>query len=400
MRLRIQILIVCLAWAGVARAQDAHNHADAHADEVKLTPEAIKSHAIVIEPVKRQVLTPTFTAPARVAFNTDAMAHVGSALRGRIIELKAKVGDKVNKGDALMVVQSPELAEAQSEFLLKRIEAEVAGLANDPARNAYERAKQLHERNEGIALAEVQRRQLELRESEAKLYAAKGAATAAENKLRALGMPPAAIEALASTSQIDSQVTITAPISGQVIERETTLGELVNADHHALLILADLSTLWVIADVPEARLSDVAVGASAKVQLAALTDELDGRITYIAPSLNTGTRTASVRIEVQNSGSLRPGMFARAQISGKASNGEPVLVVPESAVLTVEGQPSVFIPVPNEPNVFAKRVVKVGAAVGGMLPILDGLTENQPVVTRGAFILKADLGKSGAEHAH
>lgn len=394
MRLRIRMMMASLILVTAASAQDAH------VDEVKLTPEAIRTHGIVVEPVKRQVLTPTFTAPARVAFNTDAMAHVGSALRGRVIELKVKVGDKVQKGDALMVVQSPELAEAQSEFLLKRIEAEVAGLSNDPAKNAYERAKTLHEQNEGIALAEVQRRQLEWRESEAKLYAAKGAATAAENRLHALGMNAAAIEALAKSSQLDSLVTISAPISGQVIERETTLGELVKPEDHALLILADLSTLWVIADVPEARLADVAVGGSARVQLTAIAEALDGRITYIAPALNASTRTASVRIEVANSGSLRPGMFARAQISTRPANAEPVLAVPESAVLIVEGGPSVFIPVPDEPNTFAKRAVKVGPTVGGMVPIRDGLTEGQQVVTRGAFILKADLGKSGAEHVH
>ena len=90
----------------------------------------------------------------------------------------------------------------------------------------------------------------------------------------------------------------------------------------------------------------------------------------------------------------------RYQISAAATGGEPALAVPESAVLIVEGESSVFVPVPEEENTFARRGVKVGKGVGGMVPVLQGLSEGQQVVTSGAFILKADLGKSGAEHAH
>lgn len=391
----VLILFLGLVSPAVSLAQDGH------ADEVKLSAEAIKRNGIVVEPAARQVLVPTISAPARVAFNGNAMAHVGSALRGRIVEMKVNVGDTVQKGDVLLVIHSPDLAQAQSDFLLKRTEAEAAGVAVGPAKQAYERAEGLHQRSEGIALAEVQRREAEWRAVEAKLTAAKAMAMAAENTLLAMGMDRAAIDALAKTGQIVAQFSVMAPIAGQVIEREVTLGELVNPDRDALLILADLSTLWVVADVTEARLVEVAIGAGARVEIAALRGQrFEGKVTHIAAALDPTIRTAAVRIEIPGSEKLRAGMFARAQINSASGESEAVLAVPESAVLSVEGQMSVFVPVADEENTFTPKPVKVGKVVGGMLPVLEGISEGQPVVTQGAFILKAELGKSGVEHAH
>jgi cobalt-zinc-cadmium efflux system membrane fusion protein len=405
-----------LCTAGPARAQhnhdhghdpgDAHDHGtdkhNGHTDEVHLTAEAIERYGIKLDAVKQHTLLPTFTAPARVSFNTEAMAHVGSVLRGRIVELKAKVGDQVGKGDELMVVESPELAEAQSDFLLKSTEAEVAEITVEPLNQAYERARSLHERNEGIALAEVQKREVEWRAAEGRLASAKAAATAAENKMHALGMDQAAVEKLLRSREVSPRAGIHAPITGQVIQREVTLGELVNAERDALMVLADMRTLWVIAEVPETRLPDVSIGSTARIELAtAGHDPLEGKVTHISASLNAETRTASVLIEVPGSGELRPGMFARVQITvGSSESTKPVLAIPESAVMSVEGGPCVFVPVEGEANTYKKQEVKVGKAVGGMLPIVDGLKEGQQVVVKGAFILKADLGKSGAEHQH
>jgi cobalt-zinc-cadmium efflux system membrane fusion protein len=100
-------------------------------------------------------------------------------------------------------------------------------------------------------------------------------------------------------------------------------------------------------------------------------------------------------------GALRPGMFCRVEISaGEGAAGEAVLAVPDDAVQTVEGGPAVFVPVAGEDDTFAKRAVTVGKPVGGWVPVLSGLKEGEPVVVGGSFILKADLGKSGAAHEH
>lgn len=383
---------------------DEHDHAgDAHVDEVKLTPEAIKQYGVTTGIVSRQSLVGTVTAPARVAFNTDAMAHVGSAITGRANDLKVKLGDRVERGDLLIVVDSPELGEAQSDFLLKRTAVMIAKPAVQLTKDAYNRAKQLLDQSQGIALAEVQKREAEWRTAEGNLRAAEASATAAENKLHLYGMSQDAVRKLVETGEIVPQYRITAPIAGQVVEREVTLGELVRPDRDSLLVIADLSTAWVIADVPEARIGEIGIGGAARISLAALKNRvLDGKVTYIAPALDPNTRSAKVRIEVNDpTGTIRPGMFAQASIRpASIDEAGAVLAVPEEAIQTVEGGPAVFVPVEGEPNTFAKRSVTVGPSVAGLVPVLSGLDEGDVLVVAGSFILKAELGKAGAAHEH
>jgi cobalt-zinc-cadmium efflux system membrane fusion protein len=296
-------------------ADEEHGHAE-HADEVKLTPQAIERYGIQVEPVTRKPLASSFVAAARVAFNAEAMAHVGSVVTGRIVELKAKVGVMVERGGELFVIESPELAEAQSEFLQRRTAVAVAKSAVQPAENAFKRAHALYEKNEAIALAEVQKREAEWKAAEGALLTAVASVTAAENKLHMYGMDQQAVETLASTGEVSPRFAIRAPIAGQIIEREVTLGELVSPERDALLVLADMSHVWVLAEVPEAKLASVSKGSKARVTVAARSaDVFEGTVAYVAPVVNPDTRTASVRIEVPNEqGQLRPGMFARVEI--------------------------------------------------------------------------------------
>lgn len=388
---------------------DEHGQAEAegeesHAEEVKLSAEAMKRAGIRVEPARAQVLAGTITAPARVAFNAERIAHVGSPLSGRVSDIRVRVGDQVNQGDPLLVVQSPDLGEAQSDFLLKRMAAETAIPAVDLTKAAYDRARALYEESQGIALTEVQKREAEYKAAQGALLAAKAQATAAENRLHLFGMDQETVKALSQTGEIDPHYTVRAPISGQVIEREATLGERVNPDREALLVLADTSTLWVLADVPESRLSHVMIEAKAQVIVPALPGRsLEGIVTFIAPSLDAATRTISVRIEVKGNGhGLRPGMFTQALISEAGDEGEhkAVLAIPEEATQLVEGRIVVFVPVEGEENTFAKRPVKLGPAVGRRVPVLSGLQEGEPFVAAGSFILKAEMGKGGAEHEH
>jgi cobalt-zinc-cadmium efflux system membrane fusion protein len=382
--------------------KDEHDH-DGHADEVTLSPEAMKQHGVVVGSATRRAIQQLFIAPARVSFNTDAMAHVGSIVTGRVSELKVKLGDVVNKGDVLLIVDSPELGEAQSDFLLKRAAVDTAKPAVQLAKDAFDRAKQLMDQSQGIALAEVQKRESELRTAEGNLRTAEASATAAENKLHLYGMSQDVVGQLLNSGEIVPQYRVLAPLSGQVIEREVTLGELVNPDRDALLVLADMSTLWVIADVPEAKIATVGKNSKATVVLTGMKDHpLEGRVTYIAPALDPNTRSAKARIEVQDpAGVLKPGMFAQATLM-PASNADndAVLSIPEEAVQLVEGAPAVFVPVANEPGTFAKQVVKVGPPTAGMVQVVEGLAEGDALVIRGSFILKAELGKAGAAHQH
>lgn len=387
---------------------DGHDHAEeeAHADEVVLTPDAIARYGVKVENAQLWQLRPTFTAPARVAFNTEAMAHVGSPLMGRAVQIAVRLGSTVAAGDPLVTVESPDLGEAQSDFLLKTTAALAAASPADLAKAAWDRARALYEKSEGIALSEVQKREAEYKAAVAAQHSAQAAAVAAENRLHLLGMTQAEVEALGASGEVSPRFTIRAPIAGQVVEREVTLGEIVSPDRESLLILADTSVLWILADVPEARVHQTAPGAAAWVRVTGTDARFEGAIAFVSPMVDPATRTAQIRIEVPAGHAglvLKPGMFAQVEIVAAdpaAPDPPAVIAVPEEAVQTVEGGPAVFVPVPAEPNTFAKRAVTVGRAVGGLVPIHAGLVEGEAFVAAGSFILKAELGKAGAEHVH
>lgn len=387
-------------------AHAGHDHGDeAHDDEVMLTPQAIERYGIRIAKASRQLLQPTFLAPARVAFNAEAMAHVGSPLPGRVVELSVRLGDLVRKGDVLLIVESTELGEAQSDFLQKRILAKTSVAAVDLAKNALDRASRLYEQNKGIALDEVQRREVEFKSAQAALQMGESAAVAAENKLHLLGMIQAAVDAVSATGEVNPRFALVAPLPGRVVEREVTLGELVNPEKEALIVLADTTTLWVLADVSEVRLPEVSIGARAWLKSGTANGHLhEGQVSYIAPMVDPRTRSAQVRVAVQcEHGTLWPGAFVQVEIAATDSENPgstPVVVVPEEALQVVEGLPSVFVPVPDEPNTFARRPVTTGSVVGGLVSIRAGLAEGESYVAAGSFILKAELGKATAEHAH
>ncbi|MCC6426550.1 MAG: efflux RND transporter periplasmic adaptor subunit [Phycisphaerales bacterium] len=383
---------------------DAEGH-DGHGDEVALTSEAIERYGIRIEPAQKRVLKPTLLVPARIEFNANGIAHIGSPLAGRAVAINVRVGDSVKAGDSLLVIESPDLGEAQSGYLAKRATAEASAPASQLAKAAWERAKGVYERSQGIALAEVQRRESEWKAAVANQKAADAAVAAAASRLRLLGMSQEAVDELARTGVGSPRHAITAPIAGSVVQREVTQGELVGPDRESLLVLADTSTLWVLADVPATRLAEVEVGAPASVMAGAGSQAIyNGTVSFIAPMVDAATRTVQVRIAAPASElNLKPGMFAQVEIEAKAGGAEepaPVLAVPDAAIQTVEGQTVIFVPVEGEFNTFAKRIVRIGKAIGGWVPIYSGLGEDEEYISAASFILKAELGKGSAAHEH
>ena len=375
-----------------------------HADEVSLTAEAVGRYGVRVAAVEARPLDALVTAPARVGFNAEAMAHVGSLVRGRVAEIRVRLGDRVEAGDVLLVVDSPELGQLQADHLADRSAVEAATPAVEIARDSYERARNLFDQTGGggVTLNAVQDRQATLRSAERELATAEADVTASANTLRLHGMTDGQIETLAGSKKIDPTYEVVAPIAGAVVEREVTPGELVSPDDESLMVLADLSKVWVLADVAEARLNSVGVGSGATLDVPALPGRsFEGAVTYVDPRVNENTRTARLRVEVKNDGdALRPGMFARATLGPSDGGGEPTPALPADAVMEVEGEPSVFVPVEGEPNTFARRAVTVGPRVGDFYPVTGGVGVGDEVVVGGAFILKAEVGKAGVEHEH
>ena len=399
-----------------APAKDAHGHAAAPAkagagaghagekaapagdgceDEVVLTAAAITANGVVVEAVAARELSARFTLPGRLAFDTEKTAHIGTPVAGRVAKILVQPGDAVKKGDALLVIESVAAGEAQSNYLQKRMSVKTAEGALALAAAAAARGGKLKESG-ALANAEIAKRDTEQAAAENALQAAQAEQQAAENTLRLLGFDAAALKALAQTGEISTAYTVRAPVDGVVVEREVTPGEVVGPEREALARLADTKALWVLADAPENRLAEVAVGAAAEVMVDALGGKLfAGRVTYVAPALNEATRTALVRVVLDDAESarvLRAGMFARVAVSVPVPGGA-VLAVPEGAVLTVEGGPAVFVAVAGEPGAFQKRAIVPGAAAAGWIPVVSGLKAGEKVVTGGTFILKAELAK-------
>ena len=361
---------------------------------VKLTPESVKRYGISVGYARKQKLRSEITAPAQVSFDTNAMAVIGCPVQGRVTALKAAVGDTVKQGDELLQVESPELGEAQSDYLQKLSTVTAAGAAIDPARSAYERARSLYQSSQGIALTELQKRDVEYKTAQNTLLIARAALMASQSRLKLLGMGQDAIGKLAQSGDIDPRYTVRAPLGGTVTERLVTLGELVKPDREKLLVVADMSKLWVIADVPESRIGEVKPGEKASIAVG--DKSFDGTVTKVGISVDPSTRSVPVRIDVKADAALKPGMFAQADITG-TSGDEPVVTVPAGAIQNVDGSTAVFLPVKGEPNAFTRRMVSVGDTADGMVSIVSGLDGGEPVVTSGAFILKAELGKAGAK---
>lgn len=388
------------AHAGEADAHAGHDHeGEGHTDEVTLTDDAMKQFGVVVEAVGRQSLRSSVSAPARVEFNREAMAHVGTPLEGRVAEIKARLGDSFAKGDVVLVLDSPQFGEAQSDYLQKRSAVDAAKASAEVARIQFERAEKLREGN-GINVTDFLQRQGDVKKSESEVKVAEAAARAAENRLHIYGFSEDQVRALEERGEVGTRFEIRAPISGKVIQREVTQGEVVGPDRDALLVMADTSTLWALVDVPEKNAGQLSIGGPATIEVEALNGmKFPGTIAYVSPELNRQTRTLQARVEIRDGNTpLHPGMFARAHLSLSSADGADVaLAIPDSAVLIVEGEPAVFAEVADEPGTYSRRPVKTGAGNGVFLPLLGGLAEGERIVVQGAFLLKAELAKGEME---
>ncbi len=385
-------------------ASDGHNHSgdSAHSDTVSISPDRMDYHGIQTEAVHKQDLKMGTTVPGRISFNLEKMAHIGSPVDGRTAEILVKLGDWVKLGDPLLLIDSPAFGETQSDFLQGMAQVAIARSNLDVTRSSLDRAKRLLDAK-GISLSEYQRRDMEHTTAEGTLRAAESVLIATENKLHLFGFEQTDIDRLIQTSEVNRRLVIHAPIEGCVIRRDVTLGQMVGSDQESLLTLADTRTLWVLADVPELQIPYLSIGSTtAIVSVDALGDEsYQGRISYIAPSLNPETRTVQIRVEIEDGNRpIKPGMFASIELLFHGENEavmDNALVIPDSAIQQYENKPTVFVAHHDQPGIFSARPVVPGQTDGSRVAIVSGLQEGEQVVVDGAFIIKAELAKGMME---
>jgi membrane fusion protein, heavy metal efflux system len=310
----------------------------------------------------------TLRAPGRIEVDETRMARIGSPVAGRLTDVEAAVGREVRRGQVLATLNSTELSSAQLGFL----KAQSIRLQ---AQRATERAQRLLAADV-IGTAEVQRRQSELTQAEAEL-------NAASDQLKVLGMSEAAVRRLADTGTITSRTQIVASLSGTVIERKVTEGQMVQpAD--SMFVIADLSSVWVVADIPEQGAGLVRVGEPAAAEVAALPgSRLHGRLTFVSPTVNPETRTVRARMDLSNSERLfKPAMLANVLIEGRPQKR---LVIPAAAVVREDNRDYVFVESGRE--AWRLRPVTLGTEHEGRRVLLEGLREGEKIVVEGAFHL-------------
>ena len=394
---------------GLTACNDAHDHDHAHGGhedhdephegEISLTAAAIEHHGITLGQAEQRELRETFSAPARLAYNEDALAYVGTLVSGRVSRLAKGVGDPVAAADLLLVIDSAELGSAQNDHLAKLAELAAAATAFQIAEQYFQSGKELSDA-EAVSRAEVQQREVALRAAEARLKSARAAQAGGRNRLQLFGMTQPDVARLEATGAIRPQAEIRAPIGGTVVERGVTLGETVNPEQSHLFVVADLRQLWLLVEVPPAQAAALKAGQSVTLSDPATGRNAVAALDYVSPVASPGARTIRARAVVDNrSGSWRPGMFVTAKLPASAAVVRSV-AVPAEAVQDIGGQPMVFVPVPGEANTFEAREVAVGSEVDGWTPVKSGLMDGEAFVVRGGFLLKAELGKAMAGHDH
>jgi Cu(I)/Ag(I) efflux system membrane fusion protein len=353
-----------LEAVGGAPSPGAHAHASAaegafkrsgepgaeHPAEFRIAPERLQRIGVRMARAERRTVAARVRAAGRVAYDETALQDVSLKVRGWVGELRIDaVGNRVAKGDVLFTLYSPELYAAQQEYLL--------------ALGSQSRARETDAPDRADYLVE-----------------------AARNRLRLWDVAPAELAAIAKRGQPIEQLPIRSPASGYVVEKNVVAGSAVEPAER-LYRIAPLDRVWVEAEVYEEDVPRVAPGMPAEITLPYLPGRaFAGTVAWLYPGLSGATRTARVRIELENPDqALRPDMLANVELETAPREW---LVVPLSAVIHAGERSFVFLDL-GDGRLRPQRV-EVGRRSGEEVEILSGLAEGQPVVASATFLIASE----------
>lgn len=337
--------------------EEAGNPAAQSAAAVTLSPEAIRASGIATVQVATESLSGAIRAVGTVEIDETKQVRVSARVAGRIEKLYADfTGQAILAGAPLYEIYSPELVATEREYLLSlENRRTLADATPDTVRAADELV------------------------------------SASRDRLHLWGIGTEQVAALERTRKPELALTYRSPITGTVMQKTAVQGQYVT-EGTELYLLADLSSVWLMAQVYEYELGRLRVGQTADVSVSAIPGKtLRGRIAFIDPVLDRETRSARVRIALPNPGGiLKPGMFADARLEIPAA---PSLVIPKSALIDTGARRVVYVEV--SPNTFAARDVKTGEASGDRVAVLEGLKEGDRVVSAAAFFVDSQAQLSG-----
>ena len=348
--------------------------ASAATQSIELSPHEFPKFRV--EPVRDEVFQLQREAVGNIDFNQEMVVQVFTPFAGRIISLFARAGDDVQKGQPLFTIDSADLLDAESKLIA------AAGTLNVTTR-ALERAKELFQ-VQGVA-------QKDLDQAIADQHAAEGALKAARDAVRIFGKSDADMKGIVRERKVDSVLEVHSPIAGRITARNAAPGLFIQPGNApAPYVVADISTVWMVASVPEADFPFLALGQELDVTVSAYPGRVfRGTVVRIGAVVDPNTRRFEVRSEIADPRQeLRPGMFATFVIrTGRTTRS---LAVPVESVVR-EGDGTMSVWVNPENNKLVKRTVTIGLQQDGLQQITEGLRPGEKVATTGAVFLSNAL---------
>jgi len=342
-------------------------------------------HQLQIVKVATVAFRAQTAAVGLIGYNEDASTVVLTPFSGRVTRLIATPGDQVKRGDPLLEIDSPEQFAQQNDFIAAQAAKRKAGSQHNMAQIAERRVRDLHE-GKAAPSKDLQQAEAQLAAAENDLRSADTAFEAARARLRILGRTDEEIQKLEQTGMLSRVTTITAPIAGTVVSRKVGPGQHVKADSgDTLYTIADLSTMWLKAQIFEQDIAQVRIGQEIEARVSAVPDRVfKARINAINSASDLMTRRVVVRSEIENAdGLLKAEMFAMFKIS--IDDGSKSPAVPTDAVIREGDVATVWVE--TEPRLFKRRVVDIGIQQNGLTQIRSGLDAGELVVARGAIFV-------------
>lgn len=361
-------IAVLLLTAGGCKKKTPAPEVKVEQDPSVISVSADLAKQFVIGEPKMEEVAGSLQVSARIDTDASRIARIGSPVAGRIIKLLVLEGQYVHRGEALATLHSTDLSDTQFSFIK-------AYSQENLARQATERAEQLV-KADVMGRAELERRRAELLQASTE-------AAAFRTQLSGLGMTDAAIHKLESTRKLNADYPIVSTISGTVLDRKVTIGQIVQPAEIAFMV-ADLSNVWVIADVPEESSGRLHKGMEVIVKIPALPEqELHGKLSYVSPIVDPSTRTVQVRMDLPNpKGIYKPAMLAGLTFIDATERKN---TIPSTAVVREENKDYVFVQI--EPTKFMLREVSLGLESGDKRVLESGVSPGEKIVLDGAFHL-------------
>jgi membrane fusion protein, heavy metal efflux system len=370
-RLTRRAAAALFAFAAACESKEAGTVADTvAAGPQPLTITAEQRQRIHVVPAQSVAFRPVVEATGNVAFNGDRSTQVLSPVSGPATRVIGTPGMVVHRGEPLALVSSPDFASAVADYR--------------KAQSAFRNAKRIADRDSALFKNDALARG-ELEQAQADLAAAEADVDAAVENMRALGVDEAQIQSVKDGKTTSIAAIVKAPIDGTIVEKLISDGQLLQAGSTPCFTIADLSTMWILANVFANDLPDVSIGQPADVITDASRAPIPGKVDYIASLADPGTKAVQVRIVTPNNNRLlRRDMFVRVQIKSAAEHHG--ILVPVSAVLRDEQNlPFVFVVMGKG---FGRRRITLGTRVGNQYEATAGLAAGDQVVAEGALFLQ------------